>query len=80
LGHIRGQWIGAAVLEFLMVIVYIFDLVLQRKPAYPFGVLNYESEAAEVTTKINRVVPIGTRFVKYEEEEQEPEQTSPSLL
>ncbi|CAI4220986.1 unnamed protein product [Auanema sp. JU1783] len=74
LGHIRGQWIAAAVLEFLMVIVYIFDLVLQRRPAYPFGVSNYESEAAEITTKINRAVPIGTRF-KYEE--QELEQTYP---
>ncbi|CAI2356816.1 unnamed protein product [Caenorhabditis sp. 36 PRJEB53466] len=33
-GHIKGQWIAAAVIEFLMVIVYIFDFILQRREVW----------------------------------------------
>uniref|UniRef100_A0A8R1E1K6 MARVEL domain-containing protein n=2 Tax=Caenorhabditis japonica TaxID=281687 RepID=A0A8R1E1K6_CAEJA len=41
-GHIRGQWIAAAVIEFLMVIVYIFDFILQRRENYPFTGKEYK--------------------------------------
>uniref|UniRef100_A0A1I7TAZ7 MARVEL domain-containing protein n=1 Tax=Caenorhabditis tropicalis TaxID=1561998 RepID=A0A1I7TAZ7_9PELO len=42
-GHIQGQWIAAAVLEFLMVIVYIFDFILQRRENYPFTGKEYKT-------------------------------------
>ncbi|CAI5456036.1 unnamed protein product [Caenorhabditis angaria] len=43
-GHIQGQWIAAAVLEFIMVFVYVFDLLLQRRENYPFTGKEYKIE------------------------------------
>ncbi|KAJ1354151.1 hypothetical protein KIN20_010987 [Parelaphostrongylus tenuis] len=34
--HIRGQWIAAAVFEFLMIFVFLGELLLQRRENYPF--------------------------------------------
>ncbi|WKY14936.1 hypothetical protein Q1695_000445 [Nippostrongylus brasiliensis] len=34
--HIKGQWIAAAVFEFLMVLLFIVDFLLQRRQNYPF--------------------------------------------
>ncbi|CCD65562.1 MARVEL domain-containing protein [Caenorhabditis elegans] len=48
-GHIQGQWIAAAVLEFLMVIVYIFDFILQRRENYPFTGKEYKTVPSQQT-------------------------------
>ncbi|VDK53865.1 unnamed protein product [Cylicostephanus goldi] len=34
--HIRGQWIAAAVFEFLMIFLFIADFLLQKRENYPF--------------------------------------------
>ncbi|UMM41628.1 hypothetical protein L5515_017805 [Caenorhabditis briggsae] len=48
-GHIRGQWIAATVLEFLMVIVYVFDFILQRRENYPFTGKEYKTVPLQQT-------------------------------
>uniref|UniRef100_A0A1I7YS72 MARVEL domain-containing protein n=1 Tax=Steinernema glaseri TaxID=37863 RepID=A0A1I7YS72_9BILA len=38
LTHIQPQWIAAAVLEFIIAIVLIVDLLIQKREGYPFSV------------------------------------------
>ncbi|TKR66640.1 hypothetical protein L596_022906 [Steinernema carpocapsae] len=37
-GHIQPQWIAAACLEFIIAIVLILDILIQRREGYPFSV------------------------------------------
>ncbi|ETN87243.1 hypothetical protein NECAME_00102 [Necator americanus] len=47
--HIRGQWIAAAVIEFLMVFVFIADFLLQRRENYPFTGKQYKNQVYRTT-------------------------------
>ncbi|CAJ0608956.1 unnamed protein product [Cylicocyclus nassatus] len=43
--HIRGQWIAAAVFEFLMIFLFIADFMLQKRENYPFTGKQDKSQA-----------------------------------
>ncbi|CAJ0933563.1 unnamed protein product, partial [Mesorhabditis belari] len=52
--HIRPQWIAAAVIEFLMVPLYVFDLICQRRENFPWTGKEYkEVTGTQVTTTQN---------------------------
>ncbi|PIO75491.1 hypothetical protein TELCIR_02467, partial [Teladorsagia circumcincta] len=46
--HIKGQWIAAAVFEFLMALLFIGDFLLQRRENYPFTGKQYKNRTRTV--------------------------------
>ncbi|CAJ0578870.1 unnamed protein product, partial [Mesorhabditis spiculigera] len=51
--HIRPQWIAAAVIEFLMVPIYVIDLLWQRREHFPFSVKDYSKVTQRPADSIN---------------------------
>ncbi|KAK5980031.1 hypothetical protein GCK32_000132 [Trichostrongylus colubriformis] len=49
--HIKGQWIAAAVFEFLMALLFIADFLLQRRENYPFTGKQYKKREVETTSR-----------------------------
>ncbi|CAD6190652.1 unnamed protein product [Caenorhabditis auriculariae] len=69
-GHIRGQWIAAAVIEFLMALLYVFDLMLQRRENYPFTgkgytTADYNEYVQVIVPNILPAMPTGTAARYY---------------
>ncbi|KAL6723189.1 hypothetical protein Aduo_018219 [Ancylostoma duodenale] len=71
--HIRGQWIAAAVFEFLMAILFIGDFLLQRRENYPFTGKQYKNQVYRTTTlnpqvEIYNAPPVTTTRTTTKEE------------
>uniref|UniRef100_A0A7I4Z4H1 Conserved plasma membrane protein n=1 Tax=Haemonchus contortus TaxID=6289 RepID=A0A7I4Z4H1_HAECO len=49
--HIKGQWIAAAVFEFLMALLFIGDFLLQRRENYPFTGKQYKKRTVQAASR-----------------------------